>query len=116
MKFFADENFHGGVLDALLAIFPDLDVIRIQDTEFSGAKDEMLLEVAAQQGRIMLTHDVSTLTKHAYDRVRDGLPMPGVIEVREGMPIGQALDDLQVLIGAGTPDDFENQVRYVPLR
>jgi hypothetical protein len=55
------------------------------------------------------------MTKYAYDRVRAGLPMPDIIEVVESTPIGQAIDDLILLIGAGTPADFENQVRYVPL-
>ncbi|MBX3062885.1 MAG: DUF5615 family PIN-like protein [Anaerolineae bacterium] len=116
MKFWADENFHGVVLRGLLAKFPDLDILRIQDTEFYGAADEVLLEAAARQGIILLTRDVKTMTKHAYDRIRAGLPMPGVIEIVEGTSIAQAIDDLIVLIGAGKPEDFENQVRYVPMR
>lgn len=115
MKFLADENFHGDMLRGILAAFPELDVIRVQDTHFSGAKDEMVLEEAAKQGAILLTHDVQTLTKHAYDRIRAGLPMSGVIEVAEDTPIGQAVADLAVLIGAGNPADFENLIWYVPL-
>ncbi len=116
MKFWADENFHGDILRGILAAYPDLDIVRIQDTELSGVDDATLLEAASGQGIVIITHDVQTMTKHAYDRVRAGLPMSGVVEVAEKIPIGQAIDDLVLLIGAGVPADFENQVIYVPLR
>ena len=48
-------------------------------------------------------------------QIRAGLPVPGVIEVRHLVSIGQVLDELEVLIGAGLPEDFENLVRYVPI-
>ncbi len=116
MKFFSDENFHGDMLRGLLAASPDLDIVRVQDTPFGGAQDERLLEEAARNSAILITHDVQTMTKHAYGRIRAGLPMPGIIEGAQDMPIGEAIADLVVLIGAGDPTDFENQVRYVPLR
>ncbi len=115
MKFWADENFHGDILRGILAAYPDLDIVRVQDTELSGADDPTLLEEAARQGVVIITHDVQTMTKHAYDRLRDGLPMPGVIEVAEGMPLGQAINELVLLIGASDAADFESLVIYVPL-
>jgi Domain of unknown function (DUF5615) len=114
MKFLADENFQGDMLRGILAAFPELDIVRVQDTHFSGAKDEILLEEAAKQNAIVITHDVQTMTKHTYDRIRAGLPMPGIIEVAQDAPIGQAVADLSVLIGAGEPADFENVIWYVP--
>ena len=116
MRFLADENFNGKILAGLLEALPELDIIRAQDTEVYQSPDLELLEWAAQQGRILLTHDVQTITRYAYDRVRASLPMPGVIEVRIPQGIGTAIDELVILISASTPDEFENQVRYIPLR
>jgi hypothetical protein len=40
-----------------------------------------------------------------------------VIEVhKEDTSIGAMIDDLEVDIGAGKPEDFENQVKYIPIR
>lgn len=115
MKFWTDENFHGDILRGLLTNFPDLDIVRVQDTVLSGARDEKLLAEAAKQEVILITHDVKTITKHAYNRIRAGLPMPGVIEVTQDAPIGQVLADLVILIGASTAADFDQHVWYVPL-
>ena len=116
MRFLTDENFNGKLLAGLLAALPNLDIVRAQDCAVSQSPDPELLAWAAQQGRILLTHDVQTITGYAYDRVRAGLSMPGVIEVRIDQGIGTTIDDLVILISASTPEEFENQVRYVPLR
>ncbi len=115
MKFLADENLQGRVLRGLIAALPDLDIVRVQDTRWSGFADPELLERAAQIGAILITHDVSTITRYAYDRVRQSKPMPGVIEVSSQLAPGIAIEHLVLLISAGRPDDFENQVRYIPL-
>lgn len=116
MRFLADENFNNDILHGLRSRMPDIDIVRTQDTEVYQADDPRLLEWAAQQGRILLTHDVQTIPGYVYQRVIAGLPMPGVVEVNQDINIGEAIEDLLILIGAGRPDDFENQVRYVPIR
>lgn len=42
--------------------------------------------------------------------------MPGIIEVRLTRGLGSAIDELVLMIGASTPDEFEDQVRYIPIR
>ena len=116
MKYAADENFNRRILVGLRARLPELDIIRIQDTEMYQAPDPELLEWVATEKRILLTHDVKTIPAYVYERVRLGQPVPGIIEVHDDTPIGQAIDDLEILIGAGTPQDFENQVKYVPIQ
>jgi hypothetical protein len=68
----ADENFNNDIVRGLLRRKPDLDIVRIQDVGLSGADDPTILEWAAQDGRVLLTHDASTITHYAYERVRAG--------------------------------------------
>lgn len=115
MRFLADENFNGKLLDTLRAAMPEIDVLCVQDTDKIASPDPELLAWAAEQGRILLTHDVQTLVGFAYNRVREGLYMPGIIEVRITQSIGAIADELALMIGASTLDEFENQVRYIPI-
>ena len=71
----ADEDFDNDLLRGVLRRRPDVDVARAQDVGLSGAKGPAILEWAAQQGRLLLTHGVSTMTAHALARVRNGLAM-----------------------------------------
>ncbi len=115
MRLLVDENFHGDILRGLLRTEPKLDIVRVQDTDFYQAADPVLLEWAATENRILLTHDVQTMTKHAYDRVRAGLPMPGVIEVRADLPIGQAIEEVLIVLLTSEPAELANRVIFIPL-
>ena len=75
-----------------------------------------LLEWCAREGRILLTHDVSTMTHHAYERVRAGLSMPGVFEVSRRISVGDAIADIILLVECSLEEEWEGQVRYLPLR
>lgn len=84
LRFLADENFNNDILRGVKRRNPLADMLRVQDVDLSGVPDPVVLEWAAANQRVVLTHDVSTMTRHAYDRVREGKPMPGVFEVGRG--------------------------------
>ncbi len=111
----ADENFNNDILRGLLRRRPDLDIVRIQDVGLSGADDPTVLDWAAREGRVLLTHDVSTITRYAYERVRAGLPMPGVFEVSRTLSIGRVIEDILLLAECSLEGEWEGQVRYLPL-
>ncbi len=92
-----DENLNDAITRGLRRRHPVIDIVRVQDAGLSGTDDPTILQWAAEQGRVLLTHDVSTMTKYAYERLRNGQPMPGVFEVIRTSPIAQVIDDLLLL-------------------
>ena len=76
----ADENLNNDIVRGLLRRKPDLDIVRVQDSGLSGKTDSIVLEWCANDGRVLLTHDVSTITKHAYDRVAAANPCPASLK------------------------------------
>ena len=112
----ADENFNNDILRGLLRREPGLDIVRLQDAGLSGADDPSVLAWAADEGRVLLTHDVSTITKFAYERIEAGLPMPGVFEVSQRASLGQIIEDLLLLATLSLEGEWENRIGYVPLR
>jgi hypothetical protein len=116
LRWLADENFNNDILRALFRRNPGIDVIRAQDAGLTGIDDQALRAWAAEQDRVLLTHDVSTITAHAYRRVMKGDPMPGVFEVSCDAPIGVALDEILLVTECSSPGEWEGQVRFLPLR
>ena len=112
----ADENFNNDIVRGLRRRATDLDIVRIQDVGLAAADDSMVLEWAAQEGRVLLTHDVSTITRYAYERVRAGKSMPGVFEVSRNVAIRVAIEDILLVAEGSIEDEWEGQVRYLPLR
>jgi len=116
LRFAADENLNNDIVRGLLRRAPNLDIVRIQDTELSGADDPTVLAWAARDQRILLMHDVATITKYAYDRIRAGQPMPGVFEINRQVAVGLAIEDLLLLAESSLENEWEGQILYLPLR
>ena len=85
------------------------DFVRVQDVGLSGADDPTVLEWAAAQGRVVVSHDVSTLRKHAYKRMVAGLRMAGVFEVPNTLSIGRAIDDLLLIVECSLEGEWEGR-------
>jgi len=112
----ADEDFNNRILRGLRRQQPKIDIKRVQDAELSIKDDPAVLEWAASEDRVLLTHDASTMTRHTYDRVKAGLKMPGVFEVSQDLPIGEAITEILLLAECSFEGEWEGQVRYLPLR
>ena len=115
IRFLLDENFNGKIARGLRIRQPDVDFVRVQDTELSGADDPALLEWAAKEGRILLTHDLDTMTRYANQRIAQGLPLAGVIFVRDTLPVAKVIDDLLAILGASEANEWEGRIDFLPL-
>ncbi len=73
IKFLADENFNNQIVRGILRQNQDIEIVRVQDVGLKGANDPDVLSWAAQEGRIVLTHDVATMITFAYERIDAGL-------------------------------------------
>ena len=61
----ADENFNNDIVRGILRRDPTIDIVRVQDAGLMAADDSTVLEWAALNGRVLLTHDVATITHYA---------------------------------------------------
>jgi predicted nuclease of predicted toxin-antitoxin system len=69
LRLATDEAFNNRVVRGLLRRQPDLDILRVLDAGLAGRDDEEVLAWAASEGRILITHDVTTMKQIAYDRI-----------------------------------------------
>jgi len=115
LSLLADENLDANILRGVLRRFDGIDVIRVQDIGLTGADDPTVLAWAADRDRVLITHDVETVTRYAFERVDAGLPMPGVIEIVASAPIGKVVEDLALIIECLGDGELDDQVLYIPL-
>ena len=115
LRLLTDENVHGDIVAGLRRRQPALDLVRVQDVGLRHTPDPIILEWAAQQGRVVVSVDKRTLAVDAWHRVARGLPMSGVAILRLLLTIGQAINELELIALAGNPEDFRDQVIYLPL-
>jgi len=63
----------------------------------------------------MLSHDKSTMTYFAKQRVIAGLEMPGLVIVPRKLSIGRVVDDLVLFAEASFEGEYEGQIIFLPL-
>lgn len=115
LKLASDENFDGAILRGLFRRYAGLDITRVQDVALNATSDAEILEWAAANDCILLTHDRDTVPFFAYSRVRAQQPMPGVFLVSDRMPIGQAIDEILLAIDCLKPEECKDRVTFFPL-
>jgi predicted nuclease of predicted toxin-antitoxin system len=71
----ADENFNNDIIPGLRRRLPDIGLLRVQDVGIAEVGDDVVLEWAADQNRVLLTD-------HAFQRILRGVSMPGVGGIR----------------------------------
>jgi len=111
----ADENFNNRIVRGLQRRLPDVDVLRVQDSEIAGADDPTLLEWCAVENRVLLTHDFETIPGFVRERFAAGSRIAGVILASSSLPIGDVIEDPLVILMCSQDDEFENRLVFLPL-
>jgi predicted nuclease of predicted toxin-antitoxin system len=114
VKYLFDEDLNGRIIRGVPRRVLDLDSTTVQEIDLPEATDPAILEWAATQGRIVITHDHRTMRAHAEDRIQAGRPMAGLILVQQTAPLGQAIDDLVLIAQATTAEEWEGKIVFVP--
>ena len=115
LRLLADENFNGDIVRALLLRQPVLDIVRVQDVGLAGASDPDVLDWAAANDRIVLTHYRATLPNYAYERLAACERMPGVFILNDRFPVGHAIREILLMVECSEQPEWSDRVVYLPL-
>ena len=93
VRFLADEDLRDSIIQGLRSREPALDILDVKSAGLRGTKDPALLEIAAEQGRILITQDRNTMTAHFWERRAAGASSPGLFVVSDQPgAIGDAIE------------------------
>jgi len=114
LRLLADENFNGIVVRHVRHRCPGLDLVTAHGARISGFLDPDVHAWAADEDRIVLTHDHRTMIDDAKVRMNRGEPMPGLF-VFQGMTIGKIIDELEIAVKCSTQSEWVDVVQRFPM-
>lgn len=114
LSLLADENFRGAIIRGMFLRQRDLDLVRVQDVGLQELDDPTILSWAADNERIVVTHDRATMPDFAYERVANEKIMPGLFVVNDRISVGQAIDELLLYVMYTEQHEWNNKVLYIP--
>lgn len=91
-----------------------MDFLSANEAKLEGVPDQDVLALAAEQARILVTHDRQTMPWHFAEILMSGRSCPGVFLVSQHAPIAEVIDAL-VLIWAGSDaEEWNNRIVNIP--
>ena len=115
VRFLADEDLDAAIIRGVRSREPSMDILDVKSSGLRGTKDPALLEIAAEQGRILITHDRNTMPQHFWERLAYGKSSPGLLIVPDRPnAIGAAIEWLLLIWGASEPEEWRDRIEYMP--
>jgi hypothetical protein len=114
IRFQADADLKHAIVAGTLRRIPSLDFRRAEAVPLEGLADPIVLTLAAEEGRVLVSHDVNTMAGHFQEFIQKQ-NSPGLILIPQiGISVGQAIESLVLLWEVLDAADLENRVCVLP--
>jgi predicted nuclease of predicted toxin-antitoxin system len=114
VRFQADADFNQNIVRAVRRRVPAVDFQAAREAGLQGLGDEAVLEQAARDGRILVSHDRRTMPIH-FANFTATRTSAGVILISQNLPIIQAVEDLILIWEASEAEEWVNRLDSLPL-
>jgi len=115
IRFLADADLKVGIVAGCLRREPTMDFLSANAANLERVPDPKVLALAAEQDRIVVSHDFRTMPQHFGDFLQARGFSPGVIVVPQYLSIGEAIEELVLIWGASDAEEWENRIVRIPL-
>jgi Domain of unknown function (DUF5615) len=114
VRFLADANFNQKTIAGLLLREPSIDFALPQEMIPERMKDPDVLDLAYLSGRILVSHDVTTMPRW-FDQCVEERRCAGLILVPETVPIRDVIEDLLLIWHLTEAEGWANRLEWLPL-
>jgi hypothetical protein len=113
-RFLADNDVSEPILEGVLRRVPSFDVCRARDVGLRRVSDDDILRHAAQDQRIVLSHDVNTMRAAAIRRIRARESCTGLVLIPQDGELSAIIDDLVLIDAATEMKEWFDRIEFIP--
>ena len=97
IRFLADADLDEGIVSGCRRREPAMDFLSANHAKLEGVPDPEVLRIAAEQDRILVSHDFKTMPNHFGQFLQASGSGPGVFLVKQHSPIGPVIEELVLI-------------------
>ena len=113
IKFQADNDLNARIVRGVVRLDPAIDFKTAASAGFHiGTSDPDVLRAAAEEDRILVSHDQRTLPWHFADFIQHRTS-PGVIIISQSLPVADAANWLHLTWEAADPEEYLNRIEII---
>lgn len=113
-RFQADANFNRDIITGLIRLEPSVDFSIADHAHFRSLPDNKVLLKAADDNRILVTHDHRTMPEH-FGKFVLVHTCPGVFIVPQNLPAIAAIEAILLIWVASEHEEWNGRIVYLPL-
>jgi predicted nuclease of predicted toxin-antitoxin system len=110
----ADADLRVPIIKGLKRREPTIDFATAHDAGLAALDDRAVLALAAANGRLLVSHDVSTMPK-AFSHFIQEQTSPGVILISQDLSYREAIEGLLRIWLHTEAEDWANVMSFLPL-
>jgi hypothetical protein len=114
VRFLADADFNFAIVKGCRRHDPALDFLSANEARLQGLPDPDVLAIAAEQNRILVTHDFQTMPRHFGEFLMRRQSSPGVFLVSQYSAIGEVINELVLIWAASEAEEWKNRILKIP--
>ena len=114
IRFLADADFNHAIVKGCRRQEPAMDFLSANEAKLEGVPDSEVLAPAAEQKRILVTHDRQTMPHHFGEFLVSGRCSPGVFIVSQYASIGDVIDELVLIWAASEAGEWVDRLIDIP--
>jgi hypothetical protein len=118
IRYLIDENVDDSLRKGMHLHYPDIVVWRIGDPNAPsfGTLDPDILIWCEAHSFSLVTNNRDSMPNHWRDHLVAGRHVPGMFTLNANMSIGDTIKELALIWGASNPDEYADQMNYLPIR
>ena len=109
----ADNDLRRAIVRGAVRREPRINFRSAQAARLDAIPDPVVLAFAADEGRILISHDFETMPKH-FRQFTQRRRSPGDLLVRQDLPVGEAIETLLLIWEASEADEWVNRLCLMP--
>ena len=112
-----DENLGPAIANHLRRIQPKVTVLKIGDEGAPpiGILDPDILLWLEQKGFTLVTRNRKSMPQHLQEHIDAGHHTAGIFTLRPKCSLKDVVDDLLLIWEVAAPDEYQDQIVYIPL-
>jgi hypothetical protein len=114
IRFLADADLDYAIVQGIRRREPAIDFKSANDAGLEGLPDDGVLEVAAVEQRLLVSHDKRTMPVHFAARIKSGRRSPGVLLALPRATVGDIVDSLLIIWSSSREEEWTDQIHYLP--
>src|SRR5438552_3799716 len=114
IRFLADADLDEGIVSGCRRREPTMDFLSANAAKLEGIADPEVLRIAAEQERILVSHDFKSMPHHFGHFLQTSGYSPGVFLVKQQAPIGSVIEELVLIWSATDVDEWKNRIVRIP--